>query len=257
MNLTPDLVRRVMAPKVDALWHLHELTRGRPLDFFLLTSSVVSSLGNSGQAAYAAANSLLDFFAHYRRANGLPATVINWGPISDVGVLTENLAVAARIARMGMTSTTPHQAWQVIRACVCRGRLHVGFLRINLRTWMEMLHLRRLPCKLAPLLSETWEEVGTQDRGRGLKATLAGMPREQHGQVVDQFVVGLIGEVLGMSAEAIDLNEPLDLLGLDSLMAVDLHNRLERELGVSLAASTLSDKLTTATLAGNVLRALQ
>ncbi|WP_134903006.1 KR domain-containing protein, partial [Paenibacillus polymyxa] len=77
---------RVLSPKVNGAWNLHRMTEGRPIDFFILFSSVASVFGSPGQGAYATGNAFLDSLAHYRLSRGLPALSINWGPWSEVGM---------------------------------------------------------------------------------------------------------------------------------------------------------------------------
>jgi myxalamid-type polyketide synthase MxaE and MxaD len=89
LNLNEQRMKKVMAPKVDGAWNLHNATLNLPLDFFVLFSSAVSVLGSPGQGNYAAASSYLDAMAHYRRYLGLPAISINWGPWADVGLAAE------------------------------------------------------------------------------------------------------------------------------------------------------------------------
>ena len=89
LNLNSERMKKVMAPKVDGTWNLHNATLNLPLDFFVLFSSAVSVLGSPGQANYAAASSYLDAMAHYRRHLSLPAISINWGPWADVGLAAE------------------------------------------------------------------------------------------------------------------------------------------------------------------------
>ncbi|MHC4829159.1 MAG: SDR family NAD(P)-dependent oxidoreductase, partial [Planctomycetota bacterium] len=102
-ELDPEALSRVMAPKVSGAWNLHELTKGRDLDFFLLFSSVASLFGPNGQGSYAAANAFLDGLAHHRRAQELPGTTINWGPWSETGMAASmSGADQARAARKGV-----------------------------------------------------------------------------------------------------------------------------------------------------------
>jgi len=88
-NLDAERMEKVMAPKVNGTWNLHEATKDLNLDFFVLFSSAVSVLGSPGQANYAAASSYLDSMAHYRHNLGLPCISINWGPWADFGLAAE------------------------------------------------------------------------------------------------------------------------------------------------------------------------
>ena len=107
-SLTSERVDRVLAPKVDGAWNLHELTRGLDLQAFVLFSSFAGSFGSPGQASYAAANSFLDALAAYRRAQGLPAISLAWGPWAHVGGMAGSLSAIdnARLQSSGMLSLT-------------------------------------------------------------------------------------------------------------------------------------------------------
>ncbi len=103
LNLTPERMETVMAPKVAGTWHLHKATLHLPLDFFVMYSSAVSVLGSPGQGNYAAASAYLDAMAHHRHRLGLPALSVNWGPWADVG-----LAAAATEKLQAQQASTQH-----------------------------------------------------------------------------------------------------------------------------------------------------
>ncbi len=113
-SLDRERLARALAPKVDGAWNLHVATRGEPLDFFVMFSSVAPLLGSPGQANYAAGNAFLDSLAWERRRTGLPALTINWGPWADGGMATRS-ADAARLAAQGIAPLPPDLAFQSLR----------------------------------------------------------------------------------------------------------------------------------------------
>ena len=125
-EMSLDQLDRAMQPKVPGAWNLHAATLDSPLDFFVLFSSVASVLGSPGQANYAAGNAMLDALAHARRAAGLPATAINWGPWSGTGMAAEQgrgEAVKSRGMNLIAPDACSRAAWQADpRGCATSGR---------------------------------------------------------------------------------------------------------------------------------------
>ncbi|HKB49178.1 MAG TPA: SDR family oxidoreductase, partial [Ktedonobacterales bacterium] len=149
-HLSAQRLRAVMAPKVDGAWHLHELTRERNLDCFVLFSSAAALLGSPGQAHYAAANAFLDALAHQRRAVGLPALSINWGPWAEVGLAASQRNRGQRLALQGIGSLTRAQGLQALSFLLGQPAPQVAVVAFNLRQWREF----HLPTADTPLLSE-------------------------------------------------------------------------------------------------------
>nr|QEO74256.1 Beta-ketoacyl synthase [uncultured bacterium] len=127
---TPARFRRVLAPKMLGGWHLHQLTREQPLDFFVLYSSMVSLLGSPGQANHAAANAFLDALAHHRRGLGLPALSINWGVWSEIGAAVRHQAVR-RVKTQGIGMIDPRQGTQILQHLLSRESAQVGVAPID------------------------------------------------------------------------------------------------------------------------------
>jgi len=232
----------VAAPKMRGSWNLHVATQeraaqDRPLDFFVLFSSGASLLGSPGQGNYAAANAFVDALAHHRAALGLPATAIAWGPWSEVG-LAARPERGGRLARAGIESLTPARGLAAFGQLLRRPPVHVGVLPIDVPRW------RRANPALAelPVLAELLrDDAAGADRSRAgaelrarLLATEAGPARAT---VLAEHVRGQIAQVLRMQPTRLDHRTPLDTLGFDSLMALELRNRLEASLGVPISAT--------------------
>ena len=229
-NLDWDRFEEVLWPKVLGAWRLHRATLDRELDLFVLFSSVAGVFGSGGQANYAAANAFLDQLARHRRALGLPGQAIAWGPWSGVGeaeATRERLAGRAR-SGSGETWITPARG---IRALARLVREDAG------TSVVAALDRSALPSGARWLedLTDGGPERPATDSGE-LAERLRGLPvSEREGELI-RFVADEVTAVLGLRSPP-----PLDSgffdLGMDSLMAVELRNRLDRALGGALAVS--------------------
>jgi myxalamid-type polyketide synthase MxaE and MxaD len=257
----------VLRPKMVGGWLLHCLLKDDPLDFFVLFSSAGSLLGQPGQGNYAAANAFLDALAHHRRALGKPALSINWGAWSGLG-FAETVGgkrLAARLALAGIRSIAPAQALEVMDRLLRQGSTQVAAVPVD---WS--LYRQFYPAGTeSPLLSElAREEAGNSRRaghpGEKRNSILGAEPAERL-QLILSYLTELVARVLGQSASRLDLQQPLSNLGLDSLMAVELKNRIAMDLGVNVpivtflsgpsveqAASQLLHLLTSETSASSV-----
>jgi polyketide synthase 12 len=225
---TPERFRSVARPKIDGAWNLHRLTEAAPLDFFVCFSSAASVLGSPGQANYAAANAFLDGLAQYRRARGMPALSINWGPWSEVG-MAARADRGKKLSQRGMASLAPAQGLAVLDGLLRANAAQVGVFRVERRQWQQFYQLSGESPLLAALAQE---EAAAAPAGRGgavREAVLAAEP-ERRQRLVEEYLSG----ILGFSADKLDMTQPLDQLGLDSLMAIELKNRVEVDLGVVL-----------------------
>jgi polyketide synthase 12/epothilone polyketide synthase D len=234
LNLDRELMQRVLAPKVEGAWNLHRQTLGRPLDFFILFSSLSSVFGHAGQGNYAAANSFLDAFAWYRRAKGLPALTVNWGYLGEVGYLAERPQLGARLERQGVQSFTVRQALTLLERAMRRQAIQISVMRVNWASWRGLGVTGRVSPRFAHLLRQS--EAATASTPQSLPtcdAIRAAAP-EARLALLDTLIRDKVARVLGTSIDQLDRDKPLLNLGIDSLMAVELRNWVEQELHVSV-----------------------
>nr|BAW35613.1 modular polyketide synthase [Streptomyces sp. RK95-74] len=257
-SLTPERVERVLRPKVDAAWHLHELTRGLDLAEFVLFSSAAGVFGNPGQGNYAAANAFLDALAQHRRAQGLPAVSLAWGLWEDEGGMAATLATAdrQRMSRgsMGALSNAEGLALYDVsglagHAVLVPAALDLGALRAQSTAGVTPLlrGLIRTPVRRAAAGG------GGADEAASLADRLAGMSPAERDRHLLNLVCGQVAGVLGHgSAAAIEPGAAFKELGFDSLTAVELRNRLGAATGIRLPATLIFDYPTPGALADHL-----
>ncbi|AOX04464.1 hypothetical protein BJP34_22190 [Moorena producens PAL-8-15-08-1] len=231
---------RVMAPKVEGAWHLHTLTEHLQLDFFVCFSSMASLLGSPGQGNYAAANGFMDALAHHRRAKGLPGLSINWGPWAEVGMAGRlDHQSQKRITAQGISPIPPDQGLLLLEEVLAQEATQVGVLPVN---WSEFF--RQFPGDInIPLLQAFTSPLGQSQPGKSeFIQELDATPVHERRELLMTHVSSQLARVLGLTApEQIEPRQPLFDLGIDSLMAVELKNRLESSLGHSIPSTVLFD----------------
>ncbi|MEU2059732.1 type I polyketide synthase [Streptomyces sp. NPDC013455] len=235
-NLSAEQVERVLAPKADGARHLDRLTADDPLDLFVLFSSAAGLVGNVGQAAYAAANTYLDALAVARRHAGRPALSVQWGTFDAIGLAARSEARGARLADRGMAAFPAADAWRALEGFLRDGETVVGHLSLDPRRWVETYPaVAGLP---------SWSRLLTSGRhtgpaGGGFAERFAACPPEDRAALVEERVRELAGRVLRIAADSMDRETPFKSLGLDSLMSLELRNRLEAEFGLRLSPTLL------------------
>jgi len=245
-SLTPDRLAAVLRPKVDAAWHLHELTAHLDLSAFVLFSSAAATLGSAGQANYAAGNAFLDGLAAHRRALGLPALSVGWGFWDQASGLTSHLGRAdrARLSGQGMTPLPSDQGLRLFDLARAGGRPAVLAL-----TWAAA-GVRDRPGGVPALWAGLVRQGPSRRESGHLVRRLAGMTADERGRVLLDVVRAAAAAVVG--AGEVPAARPFSELGFDSLMAVELRNRLTAATGVALPATAVFDFPTPAGLAAHL-----
>ncbi|WP_406358273.1 SDR family NAD(P)-dependent oxidoreductase [Streptomyces sp. NBC_01635] len=247
-----ERIDRVRGPKATGALLLDELTRDRDLSAFVLFSSLAGTLGSPGQGAYAAANAVLDALAEQRRAEGLPATSLAWGPWAGDGMAAE--AGGRRRGQGAVTALDPGLALSALGAALdtrATTQLVVDADWADFVPAFTAVRPSALLTSVAPAdPGRTAEPRGTEGPESALRSRIAGMPREAGQRLVVEEVQRLTALVLGHDgAEQVGAERAFRDLGVDSLIAVELRNVLAAVSGVPLPATAVFDHPTPRVLA--------
>jgi phthiocerol/phenolphthiocerol synthesis type-I polyketide synthase C len=239
LTMTPGQLEHVLAPKIDGARHLDAATAADRLDLFVLFSSATTLLGNPGQAAYCAANSYLDALAEARRARGLPGLSVQWGPFADIGLAAADEARGARLAGHGMDGFTAAQAWDALEHFLGRDRPVVSYVPLDLRRWFDGYPDTAALASWAGLREAARAGGGRAARDGALTARLRSADQAERRSLLEDTVRAVAGQVLRLDPGLIEGETPFKSLGLDSLMGLELRNRLEAALGLALSPTLL------------------
>ncbi len=227
-NITDELVDRDWAPKVYGAWNLHQATAGQSqkaeLDWFCSFSSAAALLGSPGQGAYAAANSWLDAFTYWRRAQGLPATAIAWGAWGEIGR-------GAGFAEGSGAAISPDEGAYAFESLLRHDRAYTGYTPLIGTPWISSFAERSK-------FLEMFKTAGEKRSGSSkLRAELAELPLDEWPSRLRRLLSEQIGLILRRN---IDPDHPLSEYGLDSLGNLELRTHIESQTGVRITSADIT-----------------
>ncbi len=260
-SLDPGRMSEVMRPKLDAAWHLHELTREMDLSAFVLFSSATGIIGSAGQANYAAANAFLEALAARRVASGLAGSSLAWGVWSEASDAIgaerdepELLRLAQRIReRLGLLPMSAERGLALLDAALASSGSQLVPAAFDPGVLQTQARAGSLPEVLRSLVRAP-SEAG---RGVSLAQRLAGAEQAECEAIVRELVLDHVAAVLGYaSAGEIESEKAFRDLGFDSLAAVELRNRLVAATGLDVTPTLVFDYPTPLEVADHLLAEL-
>jgi NAD(P)-dependent dehydrogenase (short-subunit alcohol dehydrogenase family)/acyl carrier protein len=258
-SLSTEELELALHAKVRGATHLHALTQDEPLAEFVLCSSLAGTLGSARQASYAAANAHLDALALHRRARGLAATSVGWGPWLGEGMASEE-AVERELRRRGLEPMAPELALQPLGGALLAREPHLLIADVDWRTYAPALAFARgrpLIEDLEDVRAALGADADASEpsvQAQELRGRLGGMDAEHARETLLQLVRAEAASVLGHdTVEAVAAKRSFRDLGFDSLTAVELRNRLEAATGLRLVTTLAFDYPTPHAIAAHLL----
>ncbi|MFP5390881.1 MAG: SDR family NAD(P)-dependent oxidoreductase [Gammaproteobacteria bacterium] len=261
-QMTPARFGKVLTPKVQGAINLHQALDGAGLDgagldgagldFFLMFSSISSLIGNSGQANYVAANSFLDGFAHYLGSRGVRARTINWGVLSDTGVLAQDAALTKVLEMAGIHGVSNAQAMAAMETVLNEDVSQAGVFRMD---WAQWARSNPALAKSGFYRAFRDQDSDGEDRSKLIEILeqIIDIGPEERKAYMQGELAARFAQVFKMSPEAINVHASIIDLGVDSLVAAEISMTLRSQLGVEIPLIDLLSGPSIETLAARIL----
>lgn len=252
LELDPAHFLQVMQSKAQSALWLHQATQEIELDHFVLFSSFAGLIGNSKQAAYVSANSFLDGLTWHRRALGLPALSINWGAISDTGIIARDEKLEQFMRYMGLRGMETREALQWLERAMRRDITQLGISLVSSwADWARYETLSQQSPRFIELIASDAE--ASNDASERLREEIVALPETERFAVLSGLIVSLIADELEASADTVSIDRPILEFGIDSLMAAEIQVVLKNNLGISVSVIEILNNLTIRGMANDAL----
>ena len=252
-----DAFNTVMRAKALGAWNLHVLTQDIDLDHFVLYSSLSNQIGNSRQGAYCASNGYLNGLARMRKSLGLPGLSVNWGAISDVGVIAQDEKLEQFMKHLGLRGLPSAEGLELQRIALGRNVNQFGVVVI--KSWADWARYETLGSqspRFAAVIAADSEgkDSGMRDQ---LIQELAPLAPADRVELMSQLIAQIVSSVLKADPESVALDRPINELGIDSLMATEIQVLFESKLGIAISVLELIGDTTIRSLSASTVESMQ
>jgi len=259
-NLDEERFHRVLAPKVLGADNLDRLTRGMPLEYFVLFSSATTLVGNPGQGNYVAANAYMEGIARRRRQEGLKALAIGWGPITDVGVLARSERLRARFQKLiGVRGMRARDALELMARALEQPQT-ASLAVMTISPTEGIFTADRLPVLTSPTYASMVRGDQAEPGRLAHHVDLYELARteglESVQRTLTDIIVVQLAHILHAREEDIPRIRPLSEIGVDSLMAIEVAMNLEETIGIHMSLTSTIGNLTVGGLANELIAQL-
>jgi acyl carrier protein len=237
-ELNREKYDKVLSPKILGAINLHIETKNLSLDYFVMTSSIASLMGNVGQANYVAANAFLDAFVHYRIAHGFPATTLNIGALSDAGVIARSDELSKYMALLAINKTSVSATIEILDFMLANNLAHEAYFDFNWLKWEKIDKQSAHSSRFKNIITSAYNKTETETESNKLFAFLK-YPKAERFQHIAIQVKQCVAAVLQDEFHKIDSRENLNNLGVDSLMVSELRQRLISEFDIEISLMEL------------------
>ena len=230
--MRPEKFEAVLGPKVQGTWNLHQISKSEPLDHFVCFSSIASVWGTRGYAYYAAANSFQDCLMWYRQASGLPGTSLNWGPWAGAGMA--NQVPRELLGKTGIGTLSPEQAIDAMELALDDGSCQTVLADVDWPTFKTFFSVQQNPLfgQVGP--PERAQRKQTQQKQTEFLARLREASPADRKLQLTTYLREIAGTLLGVQLDGCDDSVQFTQLGLDSLIALELRNTIQAQLGINV-----------------------
>ena len=252
-DLNEERFVRVMRPKIEGALLLHKLTKHLPLDMFVMFSSISSLAGTVGQGNYVAANTFLDAFAWYRKAQGLPAITINLGVLGETGVASRKKEVKELLVGSGIRAFSNREVLQALEVVLEKAPTQIGIFDLDWQTLAQYSPKSEHSSRFKKLLGG---KSSSSDVLSQLQEKLFEMSKKAQQNFTIDLLAELLAQLLKLPKESLEINRGINFLGVDSLTVLELVRGIQQRLGLNVTTIELLRGPTIAQLAEILLERL-